>query len=707
MSRAIEIIDTSGFYWSVSIDGNVIHLGKRLCRVDFGNADNLNSVLKDIEDVFIWRHTFSDIQSRTNTFNLLILLNSIYYESTSELFQYHCAETMKQCDTPFAETFTKVFGSRPEKKYRRLSIVSEISKIYKDIHFQFYGPLKLKRSKYASNSQFCVKYFSATWNVISYTINDEPLDICLSGKTHLVEATNVLSVIENLQEALASEDKTTIISIFEEVGYLNALDIIRICYPELAVCFFTKIAERMVRTRQRVHPFSLLKNYIKTVPYQGNARQFFYTLLEQLENNVPYYDEQLIAGNEQELLSDKGAYTLYFRNANTLYSTELVFIGDFQLRKECKEFCLSYAKFGSKNLNIEKASHVSGIFRQLFSIMFNNLDIYIESIVSLTSSDVKILLSYLIQSSEFAYTTIKKRILLLGKFYAYITGMEPTNPASAFYKLKLPIGESIHTTPISKDAKECIIREISTAPPVYSVGIKIAFATGMRDGTFDTLTTDSLVYTQGHYVIRYFLKKTYKYRIENGLPVYNECQIPDELAMEIKEFIRQTKDLRSQLDKPYLLVYQDLHRRAGTHLPPRVLNGKCLQYFICNILSKANIRDADGVIDRESLRSIRAEVGRALFASGKSADEVSSFLGNSPVVASQSYNKCYPTDEARKYNSFYRETLEKSAFSSNNIEPKEQNRTVMFGTCSSSKVCNGKDCRTCPERIVRKGGATT
>ena len=706
MSRVIEIMDTSGFYWSVSIDGNVIHLGKRLCRVDFGNADNLNSALKDIEDVFIWRHTFSDVQSRTNTFNLLILLNSIYYESTLELFQYHCAEIMKQCDTPFAETFTKVFGSCPEKKYRRLSIISEISKIYKDIHFQFYSPLKLKRSKYASSSQFFVKYIASTGNVISYTINDEPLDICLRGKTHLVEATNVLSVIENLQVALASEDKTTILSIFEEVGYLNALDIIRICYPKLAICFFTRIAERMVRTRQRVYPFLLLKNYIKTVPYQGNARKFFYALLEQLEDRVPYYDEQLIAGNEQELLSDKGTYTLYFRNANTLYSTELVFIGAFQLRKECKEFCLSYAKFGSKNLNIEKASLVSGIFRQLFSIMFNDLDIYIESIVSLTSSDVKILLSYLIQSSEFAYATIKKRILLLGKFYAYITGMEPTNPASAFYKLKLPVGESIHTTPISKAAKEYIIKEVSTAPPVYSVGIKIAFATGMRDGTFDTLTTDSLVYTQGHYVIRYFLKKTYKYRIENGLPVYNECQIPDELAMEIKEFINQTKNLRSQLNKPYLLVYQELNRRTGTHLPPRVLNGSGLQYFICNMLSKANIRNADGIIDRESLRSIRAEIGRALFASGKSAEEVSSFLGNSPVVASQSYNQCYPTDEARKYNSFYKETLEKSVFFSNSIEPEKQSRMVMFGTCSSDKICKGKDCRACPERITRKGGVT-
>lgn len=322
----------------------------------------------------------------------------------------------------------------------------------------------------------------------------------------------------------------------------------------------------------------------------------------------------------------------------------------------------------------------------------------------MTSSDVKILLSYLIQSSEFAYTTIKKRILLLGKFYAYITGIEPTNPASAFYKLKLPVGESIHTTPISKAAKECIIKEVSTAPPVYSVGIKIAFATGMRDGTFDTLTTDSLVYTQGHYVIRYFLKKTYKYRIENGLPVYNECQIPDELAMEIKKFINQTKDLRSQLNKPYLLVYQELNRRTGTHLPPRVLNGSGLQYFICNMLSKANIRDEDGIIDRESLRNIRAEIGRALFASGKSAEEVSSFLGNSPVVASQSYNQCYPTDEARKYNSFYKETLEKSVLSSSSIGSEKQNNMVMFGTCSSDKICKGKDCRTCPERIVQKGG---
>ena len=79
-------------------------------------------------------------------------------------------------------------------------------------------------------------------------------------------------------------------------------------------------------------------------------------------------------------------------------------------------------------------------------------------------------------------------------------------------------------------------------------------------------------------------------------------------------------------------------------------------------------------------------------------------MGNSPAVASQSYNQCYPTDEACKYNSFYKETLEKSVFLSNSIEPEKQNHMVMFGTCSSDKICKGKDCRTCPERIVQKGG---
>ena len=61
------------------------------------------------------------------------------------------------------------------------------------------------------------------------------------------------------------------------------------------------------------------------------------------------------------MLSDKGTYTLYFRNANTLYSTELVFIGGFQLRKECKEFCLNYGYPAKK----DEAKHLADITKQI------------------------------------------------------------------------------------------------------------------------------------------------------------------------------------------------------------------------------------------------------------------------------------------------------------------------------------------------------
>ncbi len=225
----------------------------------------------------------------------------------------------------------------------------------------------------------------------------------------------------------------------------------------------------------------------------------------------------------------------------------------------------------------------------------------------------------------------------------------------------------------------------------------------MRSGSFDNLTLSSLVVSQGHYAIRCFLKKTYKHRIKSGLPVYNDYQISDDLAFEIKSFIEQTKALRAQLPKPYLLVYQGDGRRIDTHLAPMVLTGRALSFYLCSVLEKEGVRDDDGIIGRESLRSIRAEMGRMLFAKGKTAKEVSAYLGNSPEVAAKSYNQCYPIDEARKYNDFYKETLERTALLSNSVATKEQSRLVMFGTCLSYKGCNGKviaipiDCISYPQ----------
>lgn len=704
MNRRIRFITSDSFNWIISIDEKTLRLGKYRCIIDFGNEEAVIAVLKEIEDTFIWNLNFCDVQKKINTFNLLTILDALYYDNTLEWFRHQCFEIMKIQNISFKNIFRATFYVTPQMKYECLCIIRGIYQIYKEVHFQYYGPKKIRDTTYAYNENYSVKYVATISNVASFTINGESFDICLSKRKHMTDSANVLSGIERLQAALKTEDKTSVLAVFEEIGYMATLDIMRICYPQLAMSYFEKRAQQYLYERQKVSPHLLLKEYIKTTPYRGPSRKFYYTILEKLEDETAEFNAELITGNQQELLLDKDTYVMFYYQGNNLCSCKLKFIGSSQLKQECKNFCINYAMTPDGTLDVTKASAASVTLMNCFSILFDELDIYVESVSQLCASDVRLLLSYLIQTTSFAYVSIKKQMQLLGKLYSFTTSIENSNSSSPFFKLKFSYRESNHTTPISKEAKQCIWKALVTAPSVFRIGTQIAFATGMRSGSFDNLTLSSLVVSQGHYAIRCFLKKTYKHRIKSGLPVYNDYQISDDLAFEIKSFIEQTKALRAQLPKPYLLVYQGDGRRIDTHLAPMVLTGRALSFYLCSVLEKEGVRDDDGIIGRESLRSIRAEMGRMLFAKGKTAKEVSAYLGNSPEVAAKSYNQCYPIDEARKYNDFYKETLERTALLSNSVATKEQSRLVMFGTCLSYKGCNGKDCRLCPERIVPKGG---
>ena len=153
------------------------------------------------------------------------------------------------------------------------------------------------------------------------------------------------------------------------------------------------------------------------------------------------------------------------------------------------------------------------------------------------------------------------------------------------------------------------------------------------------------------------------------------------------------------LKKPYLLVYQPASRRADTKFLPVVLDGDALYYYLSKLLRGANLYTPKGLPETASLRSIRAEIGRTLFASGKNANEVSSFLGNSPMVAQTHYDNYRPIDDAKMYDKLWQETIEKgiAAHTKQKLLP----QTVMYGTCNSQKECPGKDCRKCPSLICK------
>lgn len=134
---------------------------------------------------------------------------------------------------------------------------------------------------------------------------------------------------------------------------------------------------------------------------------------------------------------------------------------------------------------------------------------------------------------------------------------------------------------------------------------------------------------------------------------------------------------------------------------PMIVTARTVAFALNQILEEVGIKTEDGIQESASLRSIRAEIGRTLFSQGKNANEVSRFLGNTPAVAKVHYDKSYPEDEAKNYNKLYKQTIETSAFSVNDKEA-EQDRMLMFGICSANTVCDGKDCRNCRQRIVKK-----
>lgn len=66
MSRDVKIIRTDRYYWIISIDDKIVQLSRYRYRIDLGVVENVENILKIIEDVFMWRRTFLDVRGLIN-----------------------------------------------------------------------------------------------------------------------------------------------------------------------------------------------------------------------------------------------------------------------------------------------------------------------------------------------------------------------------------------------------------------------------------------------------------------------------------------------------------------------------------------------------------------------------------------------------------------------------------------------------------------
>lgn len=718
MSRDVKIIRTDRYYWIISIDDKIVQLSRYRYRIDLGVVENVENILKIIEDVFMWRRTFLDVRGLINGTNLFVLLDAIYPESTIELFDNLYRKQFSTSYMNFKDFFFQVFSFTYETRYNKFPLAKKLNSIIPTVCCKIAPTNPNQKRKYnytrpkpviprtVQNEAFTVTYISTVGNIATFTVNTSTLEICLSGKPYMRNPAEVMDVIISVQDVLKANDRTKLESIVEHIGSITVISIMQICYPSLAVDYFVNVCDCIVRRREPIYPQSVLRHYFKQAPYRGPARAFFYEILSILEGKTPYWYNKLVEGNQQEILSSKSSWILfYFINISSLAYYKISFIGAETLQTEIRYYLYNRSTISGKNIDTHFIYLAAYNINICIDIFYNCLDIYVDSIRSLTKIDVQLLRSYFLQNTNYNYKTINMCLSSLHYFYKFITGIDGSNPSSAFYKIQFSNGLANPTVPLSQQAKDAILRNLFTLPVVAQIGIKISCCTGLRSGSFNELMTSSLIHRGDKYILRVFLKKTCKYRIKNNLPVFNDYRIPKELGIEIEQFIADTQDLRNMLKKPYLLVYQPASRRADTKFLPVVLDGDALYYYLSKLLRGANLYTPKGLPETASLRSIRAEIGRTLFASGKNANEVSSFLGNSPMVAQTHYDNYRPIDDAKMYDKLWQETIEKgiAAHTKQKLLP----QTVMYGTCNSQKECPGKDCRKCPSLIKCKEGDCT
>ena len=87
---------------------------------------------------------------------------------------------------------------------------------------------------------------------------------------------------------------------------------------------------------------------------------------------------------------------------------------------------------------------------------------------------------------------------------------------------------------------------------------------------------------------------------------YFKTELEDELASELIEYIHKTEDLRSQLEIPYIFVYQSERRRKGSQRKPSVVTAAILFRATKKYSGGLNLFDKDGFPIICSPRRIRA-----------------------------------------------------------------------------------------------------
>lgn len=698
----IMIIGGNGHQCIMNIGGIEIKLSKRNNGIDITNIEELSAVISEISYLFQNHKPVNDLPKKLCGVNILRIMDTFFYSDAFEYWKSEFACRFNGRKSEFSKIFYDCFGFTYVFHNK-----TPLSVKIRQFAFEYVRNPEIARSEY-----FEIEYLFQNNNIATFRINDKHFELCLVGRGQMRNPADVLNALTDIKKGLITKDELVLKKGISLLGPLASLSLQELFFKDATKEFFCDLAiGRVHETRALLQPRKLLKEYF------GNARTGFYNeLLNELESLIPEHNEYLNKSNIDVLYTNDDSWILYNSYADQIHRLCLVFSGTPKLIAEIQSFLRYKAK---RYINSGKpfSQSLYRIWAELsiaINFIYDEQDNLLESILDLTVLDIQDLQAYLAQEADYGLNTQRGVFIYLKALYKFTLLQSKDLALAPLKTLKFPKFKSrskSHTEPISQETLNALLTNLDKLPTYIRLAFLLCAVTAARANSICLLTTDSIQKSCGKCTVKVYYQKTYEYRIKKGKSPFVIHEIPEKLYDELFEYIQQTEELRSLLETPYILVYRSTNYRIDTMRLPNVLRYDSFTYEIGKILDKVQLYNDRGERVKCGFRNIRAEVGRAMFAMGKTEKEVAAKLGNSEVVARSNYNVVYPADEAELYNRQYKITVEQvkeriETMSSNNSGQIIHIQKELYGHCNAENVCSNKnDCLNCPQRIISENHA--
>lgn len=703
--------------YNVMIDGVTIELSMAMNKIAYGDYNTLSVFIDNIEQHLQAGLPLALLSNEMNGVNMLRMLIVFYHDMTLENWLKHVS------NNPMAKInilFEQYFGFRHNATKYPSEFGAELTKAAVDQRNLFLSNqkeialsarraeekaakqekriqrlLKKTEKEIAVSKEWAVIKKTLANNVVLYEINGHDVDMCLSGHSSLDSAKNVMNNLSKLKTGFDHSDSSMVRDAICTFGGKASFQVMELFFFDQAMHFFESTFELYVLSiRCRPNPCSFLKSYFGGSC--GMENRFYLVLLSGLEKRIPSIEEQLVQTSVEEMHSSSNEWKLFYRNRRRLSLCLIRFPEQNNLKNEMIQFFHHlynvYSSSGGSPYPIIQEYDTS-----ILKII-EGINRPISSAIELSSWDYRNIIASLLTKTSIS--TIRSYLFNMRRFLYYL------DPEACDRNIPLCIIPSSVLNP-RKPLSSSVIRKIAEHSDELPEDIWLAFQvfaeTGARAGSLFDLTVDDLSKVGEKWIIRIFYKKAMARRFESDVPSYVVHELSNELAKELLSYIQRTEHLRNLLPEKYIFVYSSTWFRPDSSRLPSVLTSDRFSDGIQNLCTKHSIYDSNGMLPTFPAQSIRAEVGRALFAKGASPETVAAKLGNSAPVAKRHYDSMYPADEASMRRKLYAQTID------SNIEPPGTDRSIplaktdpMYGSCSKPGVCmNANDCRVCTERILK------